>query len=191
MKNVIFALLLFTSLLSAQVAAVDSCAGTIAGDSVSIRDLVQQQIDKALEKQSIQAAPPVSEAGINVIPKTVKIAPASNPLISIVKSLPVHIMAFVSASFLVILTVLIRRAIMTVKKRSSRRLKNKISSLREEKVFVKENPRLKGERVKLRNHKSIYNVSEKHISKLARELKIAKGELLLASRIKQYETGKI
>ena len=191
MKNVIFVVLLFASLLSAQVTAVDSCAGAIAGDTVSIRDLVQQQIDKALEKQSMQATLPAAEAGINIIPQTVKNAPVSNPVISIVKNLPLHILVFASASFLVILTLLIRRASLTVKKRSSRRLKNKISSLREEKVFVKENPRLKEERVKLRNHKTIYNVSEKHISKLARELKIAKGELLLAYRLKQYETGKI
>ena len=65
MKNVIFIVLVSSSLLIAQSATIDSCATVIAQDTVCISDLVQQQINKAIEKQSQQIVHAVSEAKIN------------------------------------------------------------------------------------------------------------------------------
>ncbi len=191
MKNVIFIVLVSSSLLIAQSATIDSCATVIAQDTVCISDLVQQQINKAIEKQSQQIVHAVSEAKINFVPKVVVAPTANDPIRNFVNALPIHIQIFIAASFLIILSLLVHRAVLVVKRRSSRTLKNKISSLREEKIVTKENPKLKGERIKLKNRNSIFNVSEGHISKLAKELNIAKGELLLASRLKQYEIGKM
>lgn len=191
MKNVIFIVLLCSSIMIAQTASIDSCSMTSAQDTIRISDLVQQQINKALEKQSGQIVPAVSTAEINLVPKVVAAPTVYEAIRNYAENLPVHIQIFITTSFLVLLGLLIRRAVLAVNRRSSRILKNKISSIREEKVFVKENLKLTGERIKLKNRKTILNVSESHLSKLAKELKIAKGELLLASRLKHYEIGKM
>jgi len=191
MKNVIFIVLVSSSLLIAQSVTIDSCAIGTAQDTICISDLVQQQINKAIEKQSQQIMPNVSEAKINIVPKVVITSTVNDPISNFVMSLPIHIQLFMAASFLILLGLLMRRAVLVVKRRSSRTLKNKISSLREEKVVAKENSKLKDERKKLKNRKSVFDASEKHISKLAKELNIAKGELILASRLKLFEIGKM
>lgn len=191
MKNLFFVVLVSSSLLIAQSSKLDSCSTVITQDSVCISDLVQQQITKAREKQSQQTTPYVSEAKINIVPKVVA-APALNDLVfNYVRTLPGHILLFVAISFLILFVLLIHRGILAIKRRSSRTLKDKISSIREEKVFAKENSRLNDERKNLKNRNSIFNASEKHISDLAKKLNIAKGELILASRLKLFQIGKM
>ncbi|MBA4406685.1 hypothetical protein C0389_05365 [bacterium] len=191
MKYVIFVILISTSLLFAQSEAIDSCVTEMAQDSICISNLVQRQIEKAREKQMQQAVIPVTEAAISIALKKVVIPISNDPIRNFVKSLPLHILIFITASFFIILGLVVRRTVYVIKKRSSRTLKNKISILREEKVITRENSKLKDERKKLKNHKSIFNASESHISNLAKELRIAKGELLLASRLKLFEIGKM
>lgn len=191
MKNVFFIVLISASLLTAQKSAVDSSAIETAKDSICISDLVQKQIDLAIEKQSLQNAPVVTEAKINLVPKVAVPPLVNDPFSNFIKTLPLHIQIFISASFLILLLLLIRRAVLSVKRRSMRTLKDKISSIRQERVFPKENSKLNEKRRKLKNSKSIFDTTEFHISKLAKKLNIAKGELLLASRLKQYEIGKM
>lgn len=191
MKNVIFFVLVSYSLLTAQSATIDSSVTEMVQDTVCISDLVQQQIDKAIEKQSQPITHPVSEAELNFMPKGAVTRNIGNPISDFVKTLPLHIQLFFTISFIVLFTLVVRRVVLLVKRRSSRTLKSKISSIREERVVVKEDVKLKDERKKLKSRKSIFHASENHISKLAKELNLAKGELILASRLKLFEIGKM
>jgi hypothetical protein len=175
MKYLIFIVLISSSFLIAQSTTIDSCEIEMAQDTICISDLVQQQIVKAREKQYQQIVQTVSEAKINIVPKVVVTSTVNDPIRNFVKTLPIHIRIFIVTSFLIFMGLLIRRAVLVIKRRSSRILKNKISSLREEKVIVKINSKLKDERKKLKDRKSIFNASE----------------LLLASRLKLFEIGKM
>jgi hypothetical protein len=63
--------------------------------------------------------------------------------------------------------------------------------LREEKVVSKTDSKLNRTRKKLLSSKLIFNVPDHHISKMAKGLNIATGELQLASRLKLFEIGKM
>lgn len=191
MKNLIFIVLVSSSLLIAQSAKIDSSANVAAQDTICISDLVQQQIIKAREKQSQPIIPYVSEAKTNIVPQVVATPTLNNSVLNYVKTFPIHIQLFVSISFLILIVLLIHRGILVIKRRSSRALKDKISILREEKVIAKVNPKLNDERKNLKNRMSVFNASEKHISDLAKKLNIAKGELILASRLKLFQIGKM
>ncbi|MCX6169933.1 MAG: hypothetical protein NTX65_11365 [Ignavibacteriales bacterium] len=186
MRSVFCFVLISASLLFAQSKSVDSSSTVSLKDGVRISDLVQQQINKAKEKQSIQTVPivkVVTQSGIN--------QPVNKEIPGFFSSLPLHIKLFFSISIVILLVITFRRAILAFKKRASQILKNKITMLREEKVVTRTNPKLEEARKKLRNSKSIFDTTDKHISKVAKGLNIAKGELLLASRLKIFEIGKM
>ena len=63
-------------------------------------------------------------------------------------------------------------------------------SIREEKVVVKDDPKLKNVRTKLKNN-SEHFTAENSFGEAAKELNISKGELLLAAKIKSYELSRI
>ena len=63
--------------------------------------------------------------------------------------------------------------------------------LREERVVSQENPKLANSRLQLKDNITVLNATEKEISKAAKDLNIAKGELLLAARLNLLEVGKI
>ncbi len=186
MKSLFLFVLISTSLLIAQTNSVDSSSAVSLQDSVCISDLVQQQIKNAIEKQSVQTT-----TDINVTAQAEINQPVNKEIPGFFSSLPLHIKIFFALSIVILLAISFRRTILAFKKRASQTLKNKITMLREEKVVVKTNPKLEDARKKLRNSKSIFDASEKHISKAAKELNIAKGELLLASRLKLFEIGKM
>jgi hypothetical protein len=186
MKSLLLFVLMSASLMIAQTKSVDSSFVSSIQDSICISDLVQQQIKIAREKQSIQTT-----AIINVAAKAEINQPINKEFIGFFSSLPLHIKIFLSLSIAILFTVLFRRTLLVLKKKSAQALKNKITMLREEKVVVKTNSKLEEARKQLRNSKSIFETSEKHMSKTAKELNISKGELLLASRLKLFEIGKI
>lgn len=187
MKSLILSLLVSFSLLPAQSAKVDSV--TTSGSEVNIHDLVKRQIEEAKLKQS--AAPVQTLTTIKSEPEHIIKKSANNPAAAFYSSLPLQYQLFISATFLVLIALVFRRAILAFKQRATKVLKHKIAMLREEKVVARVDTKLNEVRKKLRNGKSIFDVSEKQISSLAKELKIAKGELLLASRLKLFEIGKM
>lgn len=186
MKSLFFFILISASLLTAQANSADSSTAVQAQDSLKLSDLVQQQINIAKEKQSVQTTPVVSVAA-----KEEVIQPVNEERPSFLASRPLHVKIFLAGSIVILFALSFRRTLLAFKKRSTTTLKNKIAMLREEKVVAKTDPKLENARKKLRDNKSIFDVSEKHISKVAKELNVAKGELLLASRIKLFEIGKI
>lgn len=191
MRDLFFYLLFSASLLTAQAVSVDSTKTGLSQDSVSISDLVQRQIEKAKERHSQQIVANVSEDGIDFGPARSLPLPWNYRIINFYKTLPLQLQIFFTASFLILFVISIRRAVHMIKKRSSRALKNKITMLREEKVVAKTDSKLNKTRKKLHSSKLILNASDHHISKIAKGLNIATGELQLASRLKLFETGKM
>ena len=191
MRDLFFYLLFSASLLTAQAVSVDSTKIGLSQDSVSISDLVQRQIEKAKESRSQQIVANVSEAGIDFGPAKSLHRPWNYRIINFYKTLPLQLQIFFTASFLILFVISIRRAVHMIKRRSSRTLKSKITMLREEKVVSKTDSKLNKTRKKLLSSKLIFNVPDRHISKMAKGLNIATGELQLASRLKLFEIGKM
>ena len=76
------------------------------------------------------------------------------------------------------------------KKTVKRDMKDGIKLIREEKVRDKKDSQLSQIRNKLMGNASSFQLSKDSISKNARELNIAKGEIYLAARIKSHELKK-
>lgn len=192
MKNVLVSLLLFATIISAQnnVAKSDS---VVAQDSVRISDLVQKQIQQAKEKQSVNVLLSAYSQKEKISVEA-QIAPPPAKTIELMKLFndqPLHIKIFEMTSLAIFLFVLIRRIGFGFKKKSLRILKDKIQMLRLEKIAAKENPKLKKSRETLLDNEKIYRSSGKQLSKAAKKMNIAKGELLLAARLKLFEVGKL
>ena len=196
MRKVCLILFLFSSLLIAQETVIDSTAQNAAvSDSVNIRSLVQEQIQKALLNQSQSA-----HASVNAVQQKEKATVPVKPeeqlsgmavIAGMILNQPLQYKIFELGSLLIVGFVLLRRLIQTIKKKSLNALKAKISLLRNEKVLAKQDPKLQLVRKQLSNNELIFNKSEKQISKSAKELKISKGELLLAARLRLFEVGKM
>jgi hypothetical protein len=77
------------------------------------------------------------------------------------------------------------------KKTNHKVLKGNISSLRTEKPIKRERNELSIIRTNLKKNAVFISPLEKEISKSAKELKIAKGELYLAAELKSLELTKI
>lgn len=194
MKSVIFFVLVFTSLLAAQTTIVDSSLAVLYRDSIRVSDLVQQQINKAKAKQSEQN--PVAynnfiEDKLNVQAISETASYENNKLVGFFESQPLQIKIFSVIALIITFALIFRRTILHLKRRAARALKKKIEMLRSEKVVSETDPKLQVARKKLRNNKSIFDTSEKQISRTAKEMNIAKGELLLAARLKLFEIGKM
>jgi hypothetical protein len=86
--------------------------------------------------------------------------------------------------------VFFRRFLKNRPTKGEKKLKNNIRILREENIFVKEQPELKTLRSKLLNSPVILNNHGKPLSEVARELNISQGEIILAAKIKSYELAK-
>lgn len=193
MKRVTFFILIFTSLLTAQTTIVDSSLAVLSRDSILVSDLVQEQINKAKAKQSEQ----IPAASNNFIEKRVNVQTIretvsyENKLVWFFANQPLQIKIFSALVLIILFALIFRRTILHFKRRAARALKKKIEMLRSEKVVSKNNPKLQIVRKKLRSNKLIFDPSEKQISRTAKEMNVAKGELLLAARLKLFEIGKM
>lgn len=190
MRQFFLFFLIAAAFINGQNVPADSSVAFIAADSVNISDIVRDQIERAKMKQSAVVIPEVvREAGLDVKNEPVKTE--KNKPLSVYASLPIQYQIFIAASILVLLILAIRRTLLVMKKKSSRGLKIKIAMLRDEKIVVRTNSKLASIRRKLKGGREILDASEAKISKVAKDLNIAKGELLLASRMKLYELGKM
>jgi len=179
-------------MMFAQASKVDSTDNATSKDSVDIRELVRQQIEAAKEKPSVNAAEfitvPEDQLGV---PKKEESTVGENKILIVIKNMPLHIKLFFLLSAVILSVLVFRRFLLLFGKRTAQSFKDKIALLREEKIGSKENPKLKVSREQLKNSRLIYDGTDKEISKAAKELKIAKGEFLLAARLKLFEVGKI
>ncbi len=163
----------------------------LASDSVNISQMVLAQIDAARKKQMEEKNQPTKL----VETTTVKVQPASstNFIADWVKSLAisedtmVKIIIIGSATFIAVIFISFRRLKYSKKYSVKNDLKNGIKLIREEKVFGKKDEKLSSVRNKLAGSPSSYQLSNESVSRNARDLNIAKGEIYLAARIKSHE----
>lgn len=194
MKKYFFVTILSVcSLLNAQDMLIDSCA--VDPDTICVNEMVLQQIEAAQIKQDSLNKIIASASFISMVKNaettdhTEKPANTHSTILGSIIGLPIQYQIFITISFAIVTFIIIRRTVLIFKKRSNKALKERIKVLREEKLIRMENPKLQSSRKKLRS--SVIDGAAKNISKIAKDLNIAKGEVLLASRLKFFEAGKI
>jgi hypothetical protein len=194
MKKYLFVTVLFVySLLNAQDMLIDSCS--VDPDTICVNEMVLQQVEDAKVKQDSLNKIFASASFINMVKSAEeanqikKQANNQSTIIGIAIALPVQYQIFIAVSLCIIGFIIVRRIILVFRKRSNKALKERIKVLREEKLIRMENPKLQSSRKKLRG--SVIDGAAKNISKIAKDLNIAKGEVLLAARLKFFEAGKI
>jgi hypothetical protein len=193
MNKLILSILIYSTLLCAQDKSSNPMLPKNSSDTVKISDLVEKQIASAREKQ-LQSQFYKSDS----VRPTISVIEKSNfeqiPVVtgnSSILNQPLHVQLFGICSIAVILFVLIRRVGFIYKRSSRLSQKKNIQMLREEKITSSPLPKLQYSRRNLRNSELVLKGSEKHISRTAKDLKIAKGELVLAARLKLFEVGKM
>ncbi len=187
MKCFFFLFLISVPFMYAQTSIADSAGSAASADSVNLQEIVRQQIEAAKLKNSAAEQSEVYKASgpVELLPVQTE---ANNNIFS---KIPLQRLIFLTGSVLIISALVLRRTLISLKQKSSKELKTNIAALREEKVAIRRNLKLSDIRKKLRGRKSIFDASDTQISKLAKQLKVSKGELLLASRLKLFEIGKM
>ena len=186
--------LVIVLLLAKSIYAQDMLIDTTVAakqDTISLSEMVNKQIEIARLKNEINShsasvVPKVEEEIVEIVP--VKAA-QENKILTLIVNIPIQYILFIVISSGIIFFVIGRRVMLSFKKRSKRALKKKISALREEKVISIINPKLQNTRKKLSSR--IKENSAKSVNKMAKELSISKGEVMLAARLKFFEVGKI
>ena len=152
----------------------------------------QTNVPPVVQTQQVETHPVEIQQPRVVLKKEVEKSELEKMISSIQMSdaatIRVSIMAF--ASFVAFVVVFARRKKLNVKKSKKQNYKDGIKLIREEKVKVKSDGKLSLVRNKLIGSTSAYQVSNDIVSKNARELSIAKGEIYLAARIKSHELKK-
>ena len=193
MKKICVAIIFLSSILFAQTAAVDSLTNASLKDSLQISEMIKQQIENAKEKRAASINNPENYIKKNAqLQAMVSAQPVKqNNLKSFLQNLPNHIKIFVAIAVGILFTIIMRRTLLKLTRKTRQSLRAKIEMLREERVVSQENPKLANSRLQLKDNITVLNATEKEISKAAKDLNIAKGELLLAARLNLLEVGKI
>lgn len=202
MKRLALILLLQCILIYAQV-DVDSALNnsrmsfnvtkdSLQGDSIDVKSLVEQQILAAKIKMGNESK---SENQINDPYKlNVSNVPDYKPkktLLQLFLNLSFEVKIFLIFSVLLFSLVAVRRLVLRIQKKEGMILRNKIKMLREEKIPDRVYDKKTKTRRELIHKIPVKKISEKHITKKAKELKISKGEILLAARLKYLEYEKM
>jgi len=186
MKKLLLVFLMIFIRINAQTNTVDSIS--TSKDSVNIRQLLQEQINKVQENQNKTSNKPVeinadwgtsNKEDLNAGTKDILSPGLKYKFASI-------ILAMIISGFYLIL-----KKEKIIKKNKSRFLKENISSVRAEKPIRREKNELSIIRTNLKKNAVFLSPHEREISKSAKELKIAKGELYLAAELKSLELTKI
>lgn len=189
MKKFLTALLIITA-VSAAPAQIQP-ADKLPADTVVIADLVQKQIAEARMRDSLKAAAPaVSQKAEIIYAPPVKAElkkEESKNYFSFLNGISTEVIILVLFSFAMFLWIAYRRTIFYLKNRDKVQLKRNIMMLREERVPQKFGKR---KRKILKIASPAGSLNDTVLARKARELNITQGELLLASRIKNFETGK-
>ncbi len=204
MKNILFILFVLLLALSAygknstvkdNAKGDDSLIIPSNGEtsSVNISNIVAAQIKQAhkkqLEEQQQKKTAVVQSSNI----KPVKAE--THSLITLpgffykLSDTGIKVLILVFASIIAASVVFIRRKKYSKKFAANQTLKNNIKLLREERIFVKQSPKLSNVRNSLGRSPSLYNNGRESILKIAKELNISQGEIYLAAKIKAHELG--
>lgn len=178
-------------------------------DSIDIRQIVESQIAAVKEKQTeslntefYQRIKKNGNVGINKqagLNNTLEdfyilnISPAVHNISNVFSSaeeITIKVSILAGALFLALLIVFTRRKLLKRDHKKNNLIKESIKILREERAVKKNDPKMKDIRNKLVNNPSFYDSSKAAVSKVARELNIAQGEVLLAAKIKSHELNK-
>ncbi len=199
MKKILINILLITFYISgyAQV-NVDSALSEgryIHPDSIKISDIVKQQVEeaklKAQQKEEGYQKSEQYQARIIPVNITVPKKILRKNSFDFLGSISIEVKIFILISFLLILLVLTRRFFINLKKKVKNELKKKIAFIREENVVVKKDRKKIRIRKLIARDKKLVHMTEKNMTRKAKELEISKGELMLAARLKFLEYGKM
>lgn len=165
-------------------------------DKVDISEMVREQIAAARKKADEEKSTPVPHIDVPKPAKNVK--SEAGLLMSIRNKIPLSDdslikISVLSAFSLLVFGFIMSRRLLLRKKRPKNKhdlkgLKQNIALIREERpIRVRKNNKLKTVRSRLLKKYSKVNMTNESISKTAKELKISKGELLLAERIRMHK----
>jgi len=207
MKKIFSVVFLFSLTIFCQTPGADSISlgnpdsSDVSGqDSINVMAMLQTQIDEARERElrgEIKSS--FNEPYYKKETKDVKkVSEVENINYSNEESFftlykdPSAFKYFLLTAFsiFVISGVFIRRRVNKKSNLFKKELKEKIKSVREENSLPTFNPELKTIRSKLMNTPE-QELFEKTITAKARELKIGKGELILAAKIKSYQMAQL
>ncbi len=176
--------------------ASDSLMAAISvavNDSINISKIVTGQIEEARKKAALQKT---QDSELKLKPAVVQAQTDSDFLSELIGKLnisgetAVKIGILGGASILVMFFILFRRIRSNKIKHSDKKLRNNINLIREEKVIIKPDSKLRTVRNALARNPNTLDLSGSAVSKKASELNIAKGEKFLAARIKSHELVK-
>ena len=166
-------------------------------DTVNIGAIVQGQIEAA--KQGIMKSSifmPVNNKQSKVEVKKVAEKKKAGFFEGIIQDLNelnknyANLIIFVFGSLL-ILGFVVGRRLIKVSAGSKKKMKKAINIIRDEKPVSIQNKKLNEMRKKLSESEGIYDISEETVSGKAKNLKVGKGELILAAKIKAFQLSKV
>ncbi|MDH7604764.1 MAG: hypothetical protein QHH13_07690 [Melioribacter sp.] len=180
------------SLISKSVSILSGVVkDTITEDTINVRRLVEQQILAAKLKMQKES---ISNDSNNSYKLNVSEVPNFKPkktLIQLFQNLSFEVKFLLIFSIFLFTLIAIRRIVLRIKIKEGIELRNKIKLLREERVPSRIEDKKSKSRRELIHDLPVKKLSEKNITKKAKELKISKGELMLAARLKYLEYEKI
>ncbi len=175
--------------------AISRVTSTVSkNDSVNIRQLVAAQIENARKAQLVEKSV-VKKAAVPVVGSGNK-----RTGIYFFNNMPGYLNAFYNTilrisywgiiSLLAALLIYLRGRLFLKKSSGKRSIKDNIKLLREEKLFVRKNPKLSKIRKEIGRSPATFNYSNERIARTAKDMNIAKGEILLAAKIKAHELNR-
>jgi len=180
----------FASAQSGNAAVTDTSSQLSNTEELSVAGLVEKQIALAQAKQWANRQEPVNQKA--VAPLSIKSKTNNDWFASISTQFKLspemvtRIGIILFSSMFVFGSVVTRRLVLKHKSKSNK-LRTNIQSLRLEKSIVKKETKLKSIRENLLKSSINLNSAEGSLAQKAKELKIAKGEIMLAAKIKSYE----
>ncbi len=203
MKRIIITLIIFYAAVNNAQINIDSIINkyatnstavvkdTIPEDTINVRSLVEQQILAAKLKMQKESTNHDSNNSYNMNVSEVPNFKPKKTLIQLFLNLSFEIKILLIFSIFLFSLVAIRRIVLRIQHKEGIELRNKIKLLREEKVPSKVEDKKSKSRRELIHNLPVKKLSEKNITKKAKELKISKGELMLAARLKYLEYEKL
>lgn len=180
----------FTSAQSGNAAVPDTTSQISNTEEISVAEMVEKQIALAQAKQWANRQEPVKQKAVTSL--SIKSQANNDWLASIASQVKLspeivtRIGIILFSSLFVFGSVVTRRLVLKHKNKSNK-LRSNIQSLRLEKSIVKKETKLKSIRENLLKSSINLNSGEGSLAQKAKELKIAKGEIMLAAKIKSYE----
>lgn len=180
----------FTSAQSGNAAIPDTTSQLSNTEEISVAEMVEKQIALAQAKQWANRQEPIKQKVV----KTVSIKKQANndwlasiaSQVKLSSEIVTRIGIILLSSMFVFGSVVTRRLVLSRKSKANN-LRSNIQSLRLEKSIVKKETKLKNVRENLLKSSINLNSAEGSVTQKAKELKIAKGEIMLAAKIKSYE----